>query len=89
MHTGLVQWVQWTKDSQTEAKSLRALHGEPWEIRIPPEYQAASTLENKLSFLTKAIHDTAWNTFVADVQVLRSRGCRDLGTELDHLLSEP
>ena len=33
----------------------------------------------KLSFLT-AIHDTAWNTFVADVQVLRSRGCRDLST---------
>ena len=32
----------------------------------------------KLSFLT-AIHDTAWNTFVANVQVLRSRGCRDLG----------
>ena len=67
------------RTSQTEAISLGALHGEPWETWIPPKKSSGIDFRKHFSFLTR-IHDTAWNTFVADVQVLRSRlGCRDLG----------
>ena len=76
MHTGLVQWVQWTKDSQTEAKSLRALHGEPWEIRIPPEYQAASTLENNFLFWPRRF-------MTLEIHLLQMRKCCEAaGVEL-------
>ena len=46
---------------------------------LPPKKSSGIDFRKHFSFLT-TIHDTAWNTFVADVQVLRSRlGCRDLG----------
>ena len=44
MHSGLVQLV--LGSSQTAPVSPRALHCELCEIRIPPEYQAASCAEN-------------------------------------------
>ena len=70
----LFQWVQWTKDSQTEAISLGALHGE-WEICVyRPKNQAASTLESTFLF---------WRRFMTLLEIHVLQMCKCCEAALD------
>ena len=71
----LFQWVQWTKDSQTEAIPLGALHGFPVsKFEFRPKDQAASTLESTFLF---------WRRFMTLLEIHLLQMCKCCEAALD------